>query len=63
MSTNMADLAFDESGEDIHVITRSFEDYVCDDLGFTAHGVLLQRDGVDLVFIPYTNIDRVYQEI
>lgn len=63
MSTNLTDLAFNESGENIHVVTRSFEDYTCDDLGFTAYGVILQRDDVDLVFIPFTNIDRVYQEL
>lgn len=64
MSTEIVSgLAFDESGNDIHVITVTSEDYTADRLVFGVTGVTLQRDTIDIVFVPYENVARVYQEL
>ena len=63
MATNITDLNFDEAGNDIHVIAVNNDDYTCDAIEFTTNGVMLQRDTVDVVFIPWCNVARIYQEI
>lgn len=54
---------FDEAGDDIHVRTLTNDDYTGDFVSFGDNGVTLKRDTIDIVFIPYININRIYQEI
>lgn len=71
MSTNLRTFPFDDSGNTIHVLTGTdngpaesdFFDYECTELEFSDHGVFLTRTGVDRVFVPYSNIRRIYQEV
>lgn len=56
-------IPFDESGNTLHVITKDSEDYAADSITFETRGVTLQRNTVDIVFVPYENLARVYQEL
>lgn len=56
-------IPFDESGDDIHVITTTSSDFTADSLAFGDNGVTLKRDGIDVNFLPYSSIYRIYQEL
>jgi hypothetical protein len=40
-----------------------YDDYAVDELEFSHAGVFLVRANTDRVFIPYSNIRRIYQVI
>jgi len=56
-------IPFDETGADIHVIATNNDDYTADKIAFSELGVTLQRDTIDIVFLPYASVARIYQEI
>lgn len=69
MATNLRMFPFDDSGNTLHVIAgkddpsaTGSDDYAVDELEFLSEGVILVRS-TDRVFIPYSNIRRIYQVI
>lgn len=70
MATNLRRYPFDDSGNTLHVLAgkddptaTGYDDYAVDELEFAEAGVFLVRTGTDRVFIPYSNIRRIYQVI
>lgn len=69
MATNLRTFPFDDSGNTIHVLAgkddpsaTGYDDYSVTELTFLSDGVILVRS-TDRVFIPYSNIRRIYQVI
>lgn len=63
MSTDITDLAFNES-ETINVVTNgNVYTYVTSKFEFLPEGVMLEYTDVTLfrVFVPWHNIDRIFQ--